>query len=52
MLNKYNTSFLVTHLGKDDLIVRVADLDVHADPLRRRGKAVCSRVVELYLVVA
>ena len=51
MLNTYNTIF-VTHLGKDDLIVRVADLDVHADPLRRRGKAVRSRVVELYLVVA
>ncbi len=40
------------HLGQDDLVVRVADLDVHADARAGRGEPVGAGVVQLHLVVA
>ena len=43
---------LLPNLREDDLVVRVANLDVHPDPLRRRGETVRPRVVELHLIIA
>ena len=47
-----NTPLFLPHLREDDLVVWVANLDVHPDPLRRRRKTVRPRVVELHLVIA
>ena len=47
-----NIPLFLPHLREDDLVVWVANLDVHPDPLRRRRKTVRPRVVELHLVIA
>ena len=47
-----NISLFFSYLREDDLVVRVANLDVHPDPLRRRGKTIRPRVVELHFVIA
>ena len=42
---------VIQYLREDDLVVRVSNLDMHSDSLRRRGEAVRPGVVKLYLVV-
>ena len=45
-------SLAAVDLGEDDLVLRITDLDVHADSRAGRSEPVRARIVQLNLVIA